>query len=42
MKLLIITAIVAFESDIKKMLQQANVNTYSFKEVLPIKKNAAK
>jgi len=33
MKLLIITSIVAFEKDVKKMLQKANVTTYSFKEV---------
>ncbi|MBL0013535.1 MAG: hypothetical protein IPP30_07165 [Flavobacterium sp.] len=33
MKLLIITSIVAFEKDIKGMLKEANVKTYSFKEV---------
>jgi hypothetical protein len=33
MKLLIITSIVAFEKDIKAMLKNANVKTYSFKEV---------
>lgn len=33
MKLLIITAISAFEKDIKKMLKQAEVKTFSYKEV---------
>lgn len=33
MKLLILTSIVALEKDIKKMLQKANVTTYSFKKV---------
>jgi hypothetical protein len=33
MKLLLITSIADFEKDIKKMLQKANVTTYSFKEV---------
>jgi hypothetical protein len=30
MKLLIITAIAAFEKDIKKMLQQAEVKSFSY------------
>jgi nitrogen regulatory protein PII len=33
MKLLIITAVAAFEKDIKKMLQQAEVTTFSYQEV---------
>lgn len=33
MKLLIITAISAFEKDIKKMLKQAEVKTFSYKKV---------
>jgi nitrogen regulatory protein PII len=33
MKLLIITAIMAFEKNIKQMLKQANVKTYTYKEV---------
>jgi nitrogen regulatory protein PII len=33
MKLLIITAISAFEKDIKQMLEQANVKTFTYKEV---------
>ena len=33
MKLLIITAISTFEKDIKKMLKQAEVKTFSYKEV---------
>lgn len=33
MKLLIITAISAFEKDIKKMLKHAEVKTFSYKEV---------
>lgn len=33
MKLLIITAVIAFEKDIKQMLKQANVKTFTYKEV---------
>ena len=33
MKLLIITAIAAFEKDIKKMLQQAEVKSFSYRDV---------
>jgi len=33
MKLLIITAIAAFEKDIKKMLQQAEVKSFSYQDV---------
>jgi nitrogen regulatory protein PII len=33
MKLLIITAISAFEKDIKKILKQAEIKTFSYKEV---------
>lgn len=33
MKLLIITAITAFDKDIKKMLKQADVKTFTYKEV---------
>ena len=33
MKLLIITAITAFENDIKAMLQKANISTYTFSNV---------
>ena len=33
MKLLLITAISAFEKEIKQMLKQAHVTSYSFKEV---------
>lgn len=33
MKLLIITGVVAFENDIKKMLQQAQVKSFSYREV---------
>jgi hypothetical protein len=33
MKLLIITAIKAFENDIKAMLQKANISTYTFSNV---------
>jgi nitrogen regulatory protein PII len=33
MKLLIITAVIAFEKDIKQMLKQANVKTVTYKEV---------
>lgn len=37
MKLLIITAIQSFESDIKMMLQQAEVKKYSYREVTGFK-----
>lgn len=37
MKLLIITAITAFDKDIKKMLQQADVKTFTYKEVIGFK-----
>ena len=37
MKLLIITAIAAFDQDIKKMLKQAEVKTFSYKEVTGFK-----
>src|SRR3970282_2560343 len=37
MKLLIITAIKAFDKDIKKMLNQAAVKTFSYKEVTGFK-----
>ena len=33
MKLLIITAILAFENDIKQMLKKAHVKTFTYKEV---------
>lgn len=33
MKLLIITAVIAFEKDIKQMLKHANVKTFTYKEV---------
>ena len=33
MKLLIITAVVEFEKDIKQMLKKAHVKTFTFKEV---------
>jgi hypothetical protein len=33
MKLLIITAILAFEADIKKMLRKSDIRSYSFQEV---------
>ncbi|MEL1246145.1 hypothetical protein AAEO56_17865 [Flavobacterium sp. DGU11] len=33
MKLLIITAILAFEADIKKMLLTSDIRSYSFQEV---------
>ncbi len=33
MKLLIITAIAAFDQDIRKMLKKAQIKSYSFKEV---------
>ena len=33
MKLLIITAILDFEADIKKMLRKSDIKSYSFKEV---------
>lgn len=33
MKLLIITAITAFENDIKAMLQKANISTYTYSNV---------
>ncbi len=33
MKLLIITAIAEFDKDIKKMLKEADVNTFTYKEV---------
>lgn len=33
MKLLIITAVAAFEKDIKKMLQQAEVSSFSYRDV---------
>ncbi|MEN9980883.1 MAG: hypothetical protein RL542_670 [Bacteroidota bacterium] len=33
MKLLIITAVSAFEKDIKKMLQQAEVKSFSYRDV---------
>jgi hypothetical protein len=33
MKLLIITAVAAYEKDIKEMLQQAEVTTFSYREV---------
>lgn len=33
MKLLIITAVIAFEKDIKQILKQANVKTFTYKEV---------
>jgi hypothetical protein len=33
MKLLIITAVAAFEKEIKIMLKKANINTYSFQDV---------
>lgn len=33
MKLVIITAIVEFEKDIKKMLKEAKVKSYSYKDV---------
>lgn len=33
MKLLIITAVIAFEKDIKQMLKQVNVKTFTYKEV---------
>ena len=33
MKLLIITAITDFDNDVKKMLKQAEVNTFTYKEV---------
>jgi nitrogen regulatory protein PII len=37
MKLLIITAIKAFDKDIKKMLKQADVKTFTYKEVTGFK-----
>jgi nitrogen regulatory protein PII len=37
MKLLIITAIKAFDLDVKKMLKQAAVKTFSYKEVTGFK-----
>jgi nitrogen regulatory protein PII len=37
MKLLIITAIAAFDKDIKKMLKQADVKTFTYKEVIGFK-----
>ncbi|WP_369769797.1 hypothetical protein [Flavobacterium sp. WC2416] len=37
MKLLIITAIMAFDKDIKKMLKKADVKTYTYKEVTGFK-----
>lgn len=37
MKLLIITAIAAFDQDIKKMLKQADVKTFTYKEVTGFK-----
>jgi len=37
MKLLIITAIVAFDKDIKKMLKQADVKTFTYKAVTGFK-----
>jgi nitrogen regulatory protein PII len=37
MKLLIITAIRAFDKDIKKMLKQADVKTFTYKEVTGFK-----
>ena len=33
MKLLIITALAAFDTDIKKMLKEADVKTFTYKEV---------
>ena len=40
MKLLIITAVAAFEKDIKKMLQQAEVKSFSFREVKGFRDNS--
>jgi nitrogen regulatory protein PII len=40
MKLLIITAVAAFEKDIKKMLQKAEVNSFSFSEVKGFRDNS--
>jgi hypothetical protein len=37
MKLLIITAIAAFDKDIKKMLKLADVKTFTYKEVIGFK-----
>ena len=37
MKLLIITAITAFDKDIKKMLKQADVKTFTYKDVTGFK-----
>ncbi|MEO8254536.1 MAG: hypothetical protein ABI554_09140 [Flavobacterium sp.] len=37
MKLLLITAIAAFEKDIKGMLKKAQVKTYTYKEVIGFK-----
>lgn len=40
MKLLIITAVAAFENDIKKMLQQAEVKSFSYRDVKGFKDNS--
>jgi nitrogen regulatory protein PII len=37
MKLVIITAIVIFDKDIKKILKQADVKTFTYKEVIGFK-----
>nr|WP_314867544.1 hypothetical protein [uncultured Flavobacterium sp.] len=40
MKLLIITAVSDFEKDIKKILRQAEVNTFSYRDVKGFKDNS--
>lgn len=37
MKLLLITAVLAFEKDIKKMLKESEVKTYTYKQVIGFK-----